>query len=85
MLRISNSFIKIPFVTYIYYYFQAGYESDVVLRARKLDRDNDVYLNFEKMKLKIKIGKAQLHFSNLFGGDTVLGKSIVTLDTLLAQ
>ncbi|KAK1120380.1 hypothetical protein K0M31_012361 [Melipona bicolor] len=48
------------------------YESDVVLRARKLHRDNDVYLNFEKMKLKIKINKTQLHFNNLFGGDNAL-------------
>ncbi|XP_043525060.1 uncharacterized protein LOC122536633 [Frieseomelitta varia] len=48
------------------------YESDVILRARKLHRGNDVYLNFEKMKLKIKIGRAQLHLSNLFGGDNVL-------------
>ena len=48
------------------------YDSDVVLRARKVFRDNDTYLNFEKMKIKIKIGKANLHFSNLFGGDTVL-------------
>ncbi|XP_003398032.1 uncharacterized protein LOC126920402 [Bombus affinis] len=49
-----------------------NYDSDVVLRARKVHRDNDVYLNFEKMKMKIKIGKAHLNLSNLFGGDTVL-------------
>ena len=74
---------SICYVLYIYFYFQADYESDVVLRARKLDRDSDVYLNFEKMKVKIKIGRAQLHLSNLFGGDNVLGKPIVALDTLL--
>ncbi|XP_017755827.1 PREDICTED: protein takeout-like isoform X1 [Eufriesea mexicana] len=48
------------------------YDSDVVLRARKVFRDGDTYLNFERMKVKIKIGKANLHLSNLFGGDTVL-------------
>ncbi|XP_006620996.1 protein takeout isoform X1 [Apis laboriosa] len=48
------------------------YDSDVVLRARKVYRDNDIYLNFERMKVKIRIGKAHLHLSNLFGGDTVL-------------
>ncbi|XP_053996503.1 uncharacterized protein LOC128886019 [Hylaeus anthracinus] len=49
-----------------------NYDSDVVLRARKVFRDNDTYLNFEKMKIMIKIGRANLHLSNLFGGDTVL-------------
>ncbi|XP_012140454.1 protein takeout [Megachile rotundata] len=48
------------------------YDSDVVLKANKVFRDNDVYLNFERMKIKIRIGNANLHFSNLFGGDTVL-------------
>lgn len=61
------------------FYSKANYDSDVVLRARKVHRDNDVYLNFEKMKMKIKIGKAHLNLSNLFGGDTVLGKPIVSL------
>ncbi|XP_076172813.1 protein takeout [Ptiloglossa arizonensis] len=48
------------------------YDSDVVLAASKVYRDNDTYLNFEKMKIKIKIGKATLNFGNLLGGDLVL-------------
>ncbi|KOC69863.1 Protein takeout, partial [Habropoda laboriosa] len=48
------------------------YDSDVILRARKVFRDNDTYLNFERMKVKLKIGRTNLHLSNLFGGDTVL-------------
>ncbi|XP_043251474.1 protein takeout-like isoform X1 [Colletes gigas] len=51
----------------------ADYDSDVALRARKVFRDDDTFLSFDKMKIKIKIGNANLHFSNLFGGDTVLG------------
>lgn len=31
------------------------------------------------MKVKIRIGKAHLHLSNLFGGDTVLGKLVIIL------
>lgn len=61
------------------YEFSADYDSDVVLRASKVFRDNDTYLNFERMKINIKIGKANLHFSNLFGGDTVLSKLIFIL------
>ncbi|XP_031775225.1 protein takeout-like [Apis florea] len=57
-----------------------NYDSDVVLRAHKVYRDNDIYLNFERMKVKIRIGKAHLHLSNLFGGDTVL--SAATHDLL---
>lgn len=64
------------YALFISCHFQVDYDSDVVLRARKVFRDNDVYLNFEKMKVKIKIGKANLHFSNLFGGDSVLGEPI---------
>ncbi|XP_076763388.1 protein takeout [Xylocopa sonorina] len=48
------------------------YDSEVVLRARKVFRNNDTYLHFEKMKIKLKIGKTHLQLSNLFGGDTVL-------------
>ncbi|XP_011498703.1 PREDICTED: putative beta-carotene-binding protein, partial [Ceratosolen solmsi marchali] len=50
-----------------------GYESDVILHARKIYKNNDVYLNFEKMKLTITIGAAKVYLSNLFGGDPILG------------
>ncbi|XP_058803113.1 putative beta-carotene-binding protein isoform X2 [Phymastichus coffea] len=50
-----------------------GYESDVVLRARKVHRDNGIYLHFEPMKLAISIGSAKVYLSNLFGGDPILG------------
>lgn len=54
--------------------FSAGYESDVVLIARKVHRNNDTYLQFDPMKLDIAIGNADLYLSNLFGGDPILGK-----------
>ncbi|KAF7386009.1 hypothetical protein HZH66_011851 [Vespula vulgaris] len=50
-----------------------GYDSDVVLKAQKIYRDNNVYLHFERMKLNIRIGSANVYLSNLFGGDPVLG------------
>ncbi|XP_046420967.1 circadian clock-controlled protein daywake-like isoform X1 [Neodiprion virginianus] len=50
-----------------------GYSSDVVLRGHKVVRNEVEYLNFERMKLKIKIGEAKIHLSNLFGGDPILG------------
>ncbi|CAD6236481.1 GSCOCG00008205001-RA-CDS [Cotesia congregata] len=50
-----------------------GYDSDVVLHAEKVIKNDDVYLNFEKMKITIKIGKADIYLSNLFGGDPILG------------
>ena len=52
----------------------SNYQSDVVLRATKIQRNNATYLNFEKMKLDITIGQAKLYMSNLFGGDPILGK-----------
>ncbi|XP_047363512.1 putative beta-carotene-binding protein [Vespa velutina] len=50
-----------------------GYDSDIVLKAQKIYRDNKVYLHFEKMKLNIQIGGANLYLNNLFAGDPVLG------------
>ncbi|KAL7294603.1 hypothetical protein TKK_0011909 [Trichogramma kaykai] len=50
-----------------------NYESDVELRAQKVYRNNDTYLNFDPMKLTITVGSAKLHLSNLFGGDPILG------------
>ncbi|KAG7200229.1 hypothetical protein KM043_017706 [Ampulex compressa] len=50
-----------------------GYNSNVTLKANKVYRNNDTYLDFEKMKLAIKIGGADVYLSNLFGGDPVLG------------
>lgn len=60
------------------YCITAGYDSDVVLKAQKIYRDNNVYLHFERMKLNIRIGSANVYLSNLFGGDPVLGKIIYT-------
>ncbi|XP_066598655.1 protein takeout-like [Prorops nasuta] len=50
-----------------------GYDSDVVMKAKKVFRNNDTYLSFDKMRIRIKIGKANIHLSNLFNGDPVLG------------
>ncbi|XP_043274343.1 putative beta-carotene-binding protein [Venturia canescens] len=51
----------------------SGYDSDVILRAEKIIKGDKVYLNFEKIKLVIKVGKANVYLSNLFGGDPILG------------
>ena len=53
--------------------YTAGYDSDVILRAEKVKKGDKVYLNFDKMKLDIRIGKAYVYLSNLFGGDPILG------------
>lgn len=50
-----------------------GYDSDVVLKAQKVYRDNEVYLHFDRMKLTIRISNSNVYLSNLFGGDPILG------------
>ncbi|XP_015604816.1 uncharacterized protein LOC107272305 [Cephus cinctus] len=50
-----------------------GYDSDVILTAKKVYRNNGEYLDFERMKLAIKIGTASVYLNNLFGGDPILG------------
>jgi len=57
----------------IHLYFIVGYECDCFLKANKIFRDNNTYINFEKMKFDITIGKAEIHLENLFNGDPILG------------
>ncbi|KYQ52580.1 Protein takeout [Trachymyrmex zeteki] len=52
-----------------------GYDSDCLMKSQKIVKNNNTYVNFEKMKIKIKINKAVLNFENLFGGDSVLGSA----------
>ncbi|XP_033219401.1 uncharacterized protein LOC117174393 isoform X2 [Belonocnema kinseyi] len=59
-----------------------GYDSNVILRAHKVFRDNDVYLTFDKMKLAIRIGAAKVHLNNLFGGDPILERVSVIMGKL---
>jgi len=54
-------------------YFAVDYDSDCLMKSQKIVKNNKTYVNFEKMKIKIKINKAVLNFNNLFGGDSVLG------------
>ncbi|XP_012538223.1 circadian clock-controlled protein daywake [Monomorium pharaonis] len=50
-----------------------GYECDCLLRSHKIVKNNNTYINFEKMKFDIMINKATVHLDNLFGGDPILG------------
>lgn len=52
-----------------------NYDSDVVLKAQKVKRNNGTYLSFEKMKIHIIIGGSYLHLENLFGADSILGSA----------
>ncbi|EGI67977.1 Circadian clock-controlled protein, partial [Acromyrmex echinatior] len=51
------------------------YNSDCFMKSQKIIKNNKTYVNFEKMKFKIKINKAIINFNNLFGGDTILGST----------
>jgi len=67
-----NKNICLCLICYIYY--TVGYKVDGLLRSHKVIRNNNTYINFEKMKFKIiKINKTTINFDNLFGGDPVLG------------
>ncbi|XP_015174283.1 PREDICTED: uncharacterized protein LOC107065267 [Polistes dominula] len=50
------------------------YDSNIVLKGQKIRRNDKIYVQFEKMKIKIKIGNANVYLKNLFNGDPVLGK-----------
>ncbi|XP_011138541.1 protein takeout-like isoform X2 [Harpegnathos saltator] len=50
-----------------------NYSGNVIMKAKKVRRDNNIYLHFDKMKFNIKISKAFFELDNLFNGDKVLG------------
>jgi len=43
------------------------------MKAHKVIRNNNTYINFEKIKIALKINKAVINFDNLFNGDPILG------------
>lgn len=44
------------------------------LRSTKYQKNGETYLRFEKLMLKIQIGKNRLNLKNLFNGDPNLGQ-----------
>lgn len=46
----------------------------VKLRSTKYQKNGEAYLRFEKLNLKIQIGKNRLNLKNLFNGDPNLGQ-----------
>lgn len=53
--------------------FVGDYGGETYMKAKKVRRDNNTYLQFDKMKLVIRIGKAYINLDNLFNGDKILG------------
>lgn len=44
------------------------------MTGHKIQRGGNEYLELDRMKLKLKVGDAQIALSNLFDGDPVLGE-----------
>ncbi|XP_014472151.1 PREDICTED: protein takeout-like isoform X2 [Dinoponera quadriceps] len=49
------------------------YRGNVVMKAKRIHKDNDTYLHFDKMKYGIYINKLLINLNNLFNGDKLLG------------
>lgn len=49
------------------------YACNVTMRGHKEKRGDDEYLNFEPMKVKLRVGESSIYLTNLFDGDPVLG------------
>lgn len=54
--------------------FLADYHCEVFMKGNIILKDKEEYLKFDKMRLRILVGKAKVHLSNLFNGDPVLGR-----------
>jgi len=66
------------YVIYLLYIFTVNFNSDCLMKSYKIIKNNNTYINFEKIKLDIKISKARINLDNLFGGDPVLGMLLLT-------
>jgi len=58
--------------------FQANitdYHFECILKGKKIQRDAKNYLEFDKMKCNLVIGKSTIFLENLFDGNPVLGKA----------
>ncbi|XP_032681491.1 protein takeout-like [Odontomachus brunneus] len=52
-----------------------NYGGKTYMKAKKIRRNNNTYLQFDKMKLVIRIAETHINFDNLFNGDKVLGQA----------
>ncbi|KAF2884503.1 hypothetical protein ILUMI_21677 [Ignelater luminosus] len=48
------------------------YRSDVIMKGKKITKDNQEYLKFDKIRIRLHIGKQKLKFENLFNNDPIL-------------
>ncbi|KAK7864169.1 hypothetical protein R5R35_004084 [Gryllus longicercus] len=67
-----------------------NYKCDCHLKGNKVIINGEEYLKFDRMGLKLNIGKAKFYMSNLFNGDRLLGEATnriinENVDLLLAE
>lgn len=55
--------------------FAADYSFDCVMKGHKVKQNGEDYLKFDKMRLRLNIGKSSLHLGNLFNNDPLLGRA----------
>ncbi|KAF5273564.1 hypothetical protein FQR65_LT04562 [Abscondita terminalis] len=49
-----------------------NYSSEVVMKGRKIMQNNEEYLKFDKLHLRVEIGKTKIRLENLFNEDPLL-------------
>lgn len=53
-------------------FVSADYRSDVIMKGKKIMKDNQEYLKFDKIRIRLRIGKTKIKFENLFSNDPIL-------------
>lgn len=57
-------------------FFVAGdYDFSCILKGNKIKRNENNYLQFEKMKCNLNVGKVSIYLDNLFNGNVLLGQA----------
>ncbi|KAJ8871010.1 hypothetical protein PR048_027313 [Dryococelus australis] len=57
----------------------SNYTCDLFMKGHKVEKDGQQFLEFERMRFKLRVGDARFNLSDLFGGDPVLGPATNTL------
>ncbi|KAF5299946.1 hypothetical protein FQA39_LY11319 [Lamprigera yunnana] len=49
-----------------------NYHAEILMKGAKIIKNNEEYLNFDKVQLKLEIGKSKIRLENLFHNDALL-------------
>lgn len=56
-------------------FFPADYNFDCIMKGNRIKKNDEEYLEFGKMFLRLNLGKSTIHLGNLFAQDPILARA----------